>query len=107
MCLDARTPASPLRYPKDGGVNLDKSYLTYFENISVPMRQAVTIPVEGEPGVRIYICASNSRATKNDVLRVARALTLKRPRPYPRHSVKERGSHGALRSSLVIGHSAQ
>lgn len=60
-------------------MRLDKSHLDQFENISPPMRHALTIPVEiRKPlaGVCIYVCASafDSRATRVDVLDTATAL---------------------------------
>jgi hypothetical protein len=59
-------------------MKLDKTHLGQFENISPPMLDAVTIPT-GIDGVAIYVCRSpfNFTATRDDVLRVAKALILK------------------------------
>lgn len=60
-------------------MKLDKNHLDQFENISPPMRHALTIPVEiRKPlaGVHLYVCCStfNQRGTRVDVLDVATAL---------------------------------
>ena len=59
-------------------MKLDKSHLDQFEDIAPPMRDALTIPVEGVlGGLVIYVCASPFHpATREDVLKVAQALEL-------------------------------
>jgi hypothetical protein len=58
-------------------MRLDKDHLNQFEDIAPPMLDALSLPVIGKDGVVVYVCRSpfNEKATMNDVLEVAVALT--------------------------------
>jgi hypothetical protein len=59
-------------------MTLDKNHLNEFENISPPMRDALTIPVAGLEVV-IYVCRSPfqlGKTSSREVKRVAQALAL-------------------------------
>lgn len=62
-------------FPHTPIIELDKTHLDQFENISPPMRDALSIPT-GIEGVVVYVCRSafNDTAKRKDVLRVARGL---------------------------------
>jgi len=59
-------------------MQLDKSHINDFENITPPMLDAITLPIIGVEGVAIYVCRTpfNLTATRADVVRVAQALRL-------------------------------
>jgi hypothetical protein len=57
-------------------MNLNKSYVREFENISPPLQNAVTIPVEGT-NVVIYVGSTPfNPATREQVTEVVKNLTL-------------------------------
>lgn len=70
---------APFQHSPKSLIELDKNHLDQFENISPPMRSALTIPTNIE-GIVIYVCSTpfgppcSLVKERKDVLRVARGL---------------------------------